>query len=1061
MNGGDERLREYLRRVTAELRQTRRRLGAAEGRAGEPIAVVGVACRYPGDVTSPEDLWDLVGSGGDAITGFPVDRGWDVATLHDPDGRRPGTSYVDRGGFVHDAAGFDAEFFGISPREALAMDPQQRLFLEVAWEALERTGLDPRTLRGSRTGVFVGAGNPGYLGGVQRIPEEVEGYSLTGNIGSVVSGRVSYTLGLEGPAVTLDTACSSSLVAVHLACQELHTGESTLALAGGVTVLTTPWLFVEFSRQNGLAPDGRCKAFADAADGTIWGEGAGALVLERLSDAVRHGRRVWAVIRGSAINQDGASSGLSAPNGPSQQRVIRRALANARLSGADVDVVEAHGTGTSLGDPIEAQALLATYGQDRPEDRPLWLGSVKSNIGHTAAAAGVAGVIKMLGAFHHPELPPTLHVDVPSREVDWSAGAVRLLTEATPWPRVGRPRRAGVSSFGISGTNAHLILEQAPEPAPAAPCRPCRPAAAVLPVLVGPAASPGSGGFGGFGGVEPGDVKDGDAGAGAGAGGGVVWVVSGRDQSALRDQARRLAGWVRGTTDTDQPALPDRVAAALMSGRTLFEHRAAVIGTSTSELLHGLETIAAGRPATNTITGRPHPAGATGKTVFVFPGQGSQWPGMGRALMNDSPVFAAAMHQCEQALAPHLDQTLTHILHQPPDSPLWTRTDVVQPTLFAIMVSLARLWQAHGITPDTVIGHSQGEIAAAHIAGALTLTDAARIIALRSQALTRLHGTGGMAHLATPPHTLQQPGHFTGVKGLQDISIAAVNSPHSTTVSGPDTALDHLLTRCHQLGIRARRIPVAYPSHHPTIDTLHHHLHTTLTDITPQPPTINWISTCTSQPNPHPDATYWYTNLRHTVQLHQTITHLHTTGHTTYIEISPHPILTTDLTTTLTTHTTTTHTNTHTNTPTDTDTTPTHTHRQRRHRHRQRRWRHRTGHPPHPHPRPPHPPTLPAQPRPPPHPHQPPHHLHTHHHQPHHQHTHHQQQPHHQQPHRHPTTHLPLPTPPLLDQRRGRGRLVCDGAVGGRLAVRVGVATQSGRSAYVERALARRGSPGA
>ncbi|QFG20255.1 type I polyketide synthase [Actinomadura sp. WMMB 499] len=858
-NGGDDRLRDYLRRVTAELRHTRRRLDDAENRASEPIAVVGVACRYPGDVASPEDLGDLVEAGGDAITGFPVDRGWNVAAVHDPDRGRPGTSYVDRGGFVHGAAGFDAEFFGISPREALAMDPQQRMFLEVAWEALERTGLDPRSLRGSRTGVFAGAGNPGYLGGIHQVPAEVEGYSLTGNVGSVVSGRVSYTLGLEGPAVTLDTACSSSLVAIHLACRELRTGECSLALAGGVTVLTTPWLFVEFSRQNGLAPDGRCKAFAADADGTIWGEGAGVVVLERLSDAVRNGRRIWGVIRGSAMNQDGASSGLSAPNGPSQQRVIRRALADARLSGADVDVVEAHGTGTSLGDPIEAQALLATYGQDRPQDRPLWLGSVKSNIGHTAAAAGIAGVIKMLVAFQRPELPPTLHVEEPSREVDWSSGAVRLLTQAREWPTVDRPRRAAVSSFGISGTNAHLILEQAPD-APPAEQKP--------PPVVGEAA----------------------------------WVLSGRGEGALREQARRLAAWSRAADGADEPGFVARVAEALRSGRSLFEDRAVVLGADAAEMAQALEALAAGSEEARVVTGRT-PRGPAGKTVFVFPGQGSQWAGMGRVLMDESPVFAAAMRACGEALAEHVDWSPAQVLEEPEDSPVWGRTDVVQPLLFAVMVSLARLWQAHGVRPDTVIGHSQGEIAAAHIAGALTLPDAARVVALRSALLTRLEGAGGMAHIAAPPADIP----LDSAEGAESLAVAAVNGPASTTVSGPDAALEELIARCHEQGFRAKRIPVAYPSHHPAIDALHDDLIAALEGLAPRTPTLDWVSTTTGERNPRPDPGYWFTNLRHTVQLHPTVTALSET-HTTYIEVSPHPILTTDLTHTLTTHTLTTHT---------------------------------------------------------------------------------------------------------------------------------------------------------
>ncbi|MCL7428383.1 type I polyketide synthase, partial [Streptomyces sp. YS415] len=669
---------------------------------GEPIAIVGMACRYPGGITSPEDLWRVVRDGLDVVSPFPADRGWDLDALYHPDPAHHGTSYAREGGFLDDAAGFDAEFFGISPREALAMDPQQRLLLETSWEAIERAGIAPGSLRSSLTGVFVGAMSQDYGDRLHEAAEPAEGFTLTGNAASVVSGRLSYTLGLEGPAVTVDTACSSSLVALHLAVQSLRNGECDLALAGGVTVMPTPGMFVEFSRQRGLASDGRCKPFAAAADGTCWAEGVGILVVERLSDARRNGHQVLAVVRGSAINQDGASNGLSAPNGPSQQRVIRAGLANAGVPAAEVDVVEAHGTGTTLGDPIEAQALLATYGQGREPERPLWLGSVKSNIGHSQAAAGVAGVIKMVMAMRARILPRTLHVDEPTSHVDWTAGHVSLLTDEREWKADGRSRRGAVSSFGISGTNAHVILEEAPAEA-----------ALGHVVVAGPEGLSGSP-------VVP-------------------WVVSARTTGALAAQAGRLAG-VAGE--------PVDVGWQLVSGRTALEHRAVVWGRERAELTAGLEALAAGGAAGNAVSGV---AGSGAGVVFVFPGQGSQWLGMGRRLLESSPVFAARIGECEAALGPFVDWSLTEVLRGDDDG--WMRrVDMVQPVLWAVMVSLAAVWESLGIEPAAVIGHSQGEIAAAAVVGALSLEDAARVVALRSAAIRdELAGRGGMLSLATGP----------------------------------------------------------------------------------------------------------------------------------------------------------------------------------------------------------------------------------------------------------------------------------------------------------------------
>ncbi|WP_433728946.1 SDR family NAD(P)-dependent oxidoreductase [Actinoplanes sp. CA-051413] len=810
----------------------------------EPVAIVAMGCRYPGDVRTPEDLWRLVAERGDAVSDFPVDRGWDIDSLYDPDPGTPGRTYTRRGGFLHDAGQFDPAFFGISPREAAAMDPQQRLLLETAWEAVERAGIDPSTLRGSQSGVFVGAVTQDYGPRLHDPADGFDGYLLTGTTASVASGRLAYTLGLHGPAVTIDTACSSSLVALHLAVQALRQGECSLALAGGAAVMANPGMFVEFSRQRGLSTDGTCKAFSADADGTGWAEGVGLVVLERLSDARRHGHPVLALIRGSAVNQDGASNGLTAPNGPAQERVIRQALANARLDATDVDAVEAHGTGTTLGDPIEAQALLATYGQGRPEDQPLWLGSLKSNIGHTQAAAGVAGVIKMVQAMRHGVLPQTLHAGTPSPHIDWDSGAVSLLTEARPWPETGRPRRAAVSSFGISGTNGHLILESVPP-------------------------------------IE--DVPAEEAEAGTGGHVPLPVVVSARNAAALRAQAARLRGFV----DAEPAHRPADVAYALATTRTAFEHRAVAFAADRTELRNALEALSLDTADAAGIRGTVH---GDGRTVFVFPGQGSQWAGMARSLLASSPVFAQHLQRCAEALAPYTDWSLVDVLEGVDGAPTLDRVDVVQPALFAVMVSLADLWRSYGVRPAAVMGHSQGEIAAAYVCGALSLADAARVVALRSRALGVLAGHGGMVSVALPADEVRR--RIAGWDGR--LSVATVNGPSSTVVSGEPGALDELLAACATDEVRARRIPVDYASHSAQVERIREELAELLAGITPMSADILFCSTVTGDllDTSTLDGDYWYRNLRQTVEFERATRSLLDRGFRIFVESSPHPVLT-------------------------------------------------------------------------------------------------------------------------------------------------------------------------
>jgi pimaricinolide synthase PimS1 len=834
-----DQLASALRASVKEAEVLRRRNEALLETSAEPVAIVGMACRYPGGVGSPDDLWSLASSDVDAISAFPTDRGWDLERLYDPDPDNPGTCYVREGGFLADAAGFDPAFFGIGPREALECDPQQRLLLEACWEALEHGGILPASLRRSRTGVFAGVMYSDYGWGLSPMSEPI--VSPSSSAASIVSGRIAYTLGLEGPAITVDTACSSSLVALHLAAQALRQGDCTLALAGGATVLSTPNSHVLMSRQHAFAPDGRSKSFAEAADGVGWSEGVGVLVLERLSEAERNGHSIMATIRGSAVNQDGASNGLSAPNGPAQERVIRQALANARLSARDIDAVEAHGTGTTLGDPIEAGALLATYGQGREE--PLKLGSIKSNIGHTQAAAGVAGVIKMVMAIREGVLPKTLHVDAPSSKVNWSAGKIELLTEAAEWRADGRPRRAAVSSFGISGTNAHVILEEAPATVPSEP--PPTPAAPLLP---GP----------------------------------VPLVLSAKSEPALRAQAKRLASHLE-----DDPGLdPLDVGYSLATTRTSFEHRGVALGVDREQLLSGLRALGGGEESPNLARGV---ARGARRPVFLFGGHGSQWQGMAMELFDSSPSFAGHLLACEEALAPHLDFSLLEMLRRE-DGEWLSHMDLVQPALFAVMVSLARLWQDLGVTPAAVAGHSQGEVAAAHIAGGLSLEDAAHLAAERARMLSSLSGQGRMVSVALAAGQLES--RIEPWAGR--IGIAAFNGPTSTIVSGEEEAIGGMLAQLAGEGVQARQVPgVGSPSHSAKVDALRTEILETFASLSPRSGTIPFHSTVTGGPldTAELDAEYWFRNLRQPVRFEQVTRGLLGEGHRLLVEIGPHPVL--------------------------------------------------------------------------------------------------------------------------------------------------------------------------
>ncbi len=887
-------------------------------RRGHDIAIISMACRFPGGADDPESLWRLLAAGEDAVGEVPAGR-WETHGLYDPDPDAAGKAYSLRGGFLAGIDRFDAAFFGISPREAAAMDPQQRLLLQTGWETIERAGIVPETLNGTRTGVYVGLYDSGYLASAPL--DRLDGHVGTGSASSVASGRIAYTLGLQGPAVTVDTACSSSLVSLHLAARALAGGECDLALAGGATLLVTPRGHVEFSRLRGLSPSGRCSPFSTDADGVVWAEGCGLVLLKRLADARRDGDRVLAVVKGSAINQDGRSQGLSAPNGPAQERVLRAALDDAGLLPDDLDYVEAHGTGTPLGDPIEGRALASVFGPGRTADRPLGVGSLKSNIGHTQAAAGIGGVIKTVLSLGHERLPASLHAETPTEHVAWADGGLRVHSGAEPWPRrTDRVRRAGVSAFGISGTNAHVVLEESPQDLPGPTATPTQDAAPMSAATPTQDATPASAATPTQGVTPTPAVTSADTTAPTPApapvqattptgaatptqattprptappapaqhprtGQPTLFPLSARTPSALRGQAARLLDVLAAQP---RPELPD-VAGTLTHHRTHFEHRAVVRAGDHDELLTALRGLAEGEPDPDLVVG-PQQTLPSGKLAFVFPGQGAQWSGMARELLDRSPAFADELDRCDAALRPFTVWSVAAVLRGEEGTPSLERVDVVQPVLFAVMVSLAAVWRARGVRPDAVVGHSQGEVAAACVAGALSLNDAAAVVALRSQALTQMSGTGTMAVVALPHSEVEA--RLDGLDGR--VSVAAVNSGRSTVIAGDVEPLDALLADLDREQVFVRRLDVDYASHSARVEPLRATILDELDGVTTSPTTVAWYSTVTGEPvTQELEADYWYTNLREPVRFASAVERMVADGYRHFVELSPHPSLVT------------------------------------------------------------------------------------------------------------------------------------------------------------------------